>query len=154
MLFTGRGGFKRTMRFSMSALLVAYAAFYGKVHDLNEKELHWFTQRGIWLSTLLCVSFVCCYCHIKLVYNFRPRLLIDQFQRCGTVLLLQVMAAMLFLGTLSIYNLLQRVQLASFNSHNGSSDWMWKFAFNSTILLAVMQGILSSKYTCIIASTF
>ena len=137
-LFTGVG------RVGLSvAVLVITVAYVILFHGLKTEENHLFMHRGIW-PTFLCVSFVCCYYLVKLLYSFRLKLLYEQCQRCGTAIMLTVMFVLLCSGTLSSYKVFHEVQLA--NAHNSSISWMWSHVFNSTIFFVVLQRLLCSKY--------
>jgi hypothetical protein len=124
----------------MSALLV-FGVTYAT--DLGNKEL---AQGGIWIAVLL-VSLVCCYYLTKLVYNFQLKILFRQFQHCGTVLMLQLMAALFSLGILSTYSLLQQASTVMQNTNTES--WIWKVVLNSAVFVGVLQRFLSTILICI-----
>ena len=116
----------------------AYSIFQDKFTDSGTKEL---AQRGIW-TTLFFVSLVCCYYLTKLVYNFQLKILLMQFQHCGSVLMLQLTLALFSVGILSTYSLLYQVS-SVIRSTNMS--WVWKMVLNSAVFVGVLQRFLSSK---------
>ncbi|CAI8014522.1 hypothetical protein GBAR_LOCUS9057 [Geodia barretti] len=136
-MFTRHGVLAKIL---MSALLV-FGVTYAT--DLGNKEL---AQGGIWIAVLL-VSLVCCYYLTKLVYNFQLKILFRQFQHCGTVLMLQLMAALFSLGILSTYSLLQQASTVMQNTNTES--WIWKVVLNSAVFVGVLQRFLSTILICI-----
>ena len=93
---------------------------------------------------VFCVSVLCCYCYIKLIYNFRFKLLYEQCQRCGGVFVLQPMVALFCLGILSIYSHLQQVLFASSKAPSTNTNLLWKTTFTAAAFVGVLQRFLSS----------
>ena len=140
-LFTRHSSFTNTV--ISVTLLVGVAQVLiqnGLIEIGSENQLS--VYRAIWVIVLI-VSLLCCYYYVKLVANFQFKLLYEQSQRYGAVLVLQLMVALFCLGLLSIYSLVQQIQLASSKSNSVKLNWFWKFVFTATAFVGILQRVLA-----------
>ena len=113
--------------------------------ESTSKEIQLLVYGIIWFI-VLSVSIICCCIYIKLIYNFRLALLFEQCQRSGTIFVLQLMVAMLCLGLLSTYTLLQLVQRVDAQVKNMEFSSMWKGFFYITAFFRIFQRLLASEF--------
>ena len=142
-LFKRHVGFVNIVLSTELVLAVVYVVFHYRLNAFWSKDFLLLARVSVWI-TAFCVSLMCCYWHLKLMYNFQLKLLYRQFQRCGTVVMMQLMVALFCLGILSTYSLLHRVRHASSVTHD--ANWMWSILLDSTVFVGVLQQFLSSKY--------
>ena len=153
-LFTRHGNLVNVVVFFTMMVGVAHVLLQNDVVELANEELQLLAYRAIWII-VLCASVLCCYYYVKLIFKFRLRLLYEQCQRCGAVLVLQLMVALFCLGALSIYSLVQQVQLVSSKDESTPITSFWRVTFTATAIAGVLQRLLASKldvhvhvYTC------
>ena len=144
-LFTRHGGLVNTTIFITLMVGVAHGLVQNDFIELGNQELRLLAYRVVWII-VFCVSLLCCYYYIKLVFNFRLGLLYEQCERYGAVLVLQLMAALLCLGALSIYSLIQQVQLVNSEAQSTELSWLWHLVFTATAIAGILQRILASKH--------
>ena len=126
--------------------LIAITLVVGVVHILVHNEFGndemGLLAYAIWVI-VFGVSLLCCYYYVILLYNFRPKLLYEQCQRCGTVLVFKLMVAFFCLGLLSMYSFLQQAHLAGSKVFSTNSNRLWNTVFSSTVFSGVLQRFLS-----------
>lgn len=124
---------------------VAHGLVQNDFIELGNEEIRLLAYRVVWII-VFCVSLLCCYYYTKLVFNYRLGLLYEQCERYGAVLVLQLMVALLCLGALSIYSLIQQVQLVNLEAQSRELSWLWHLVFIATAIAGILQRILASKF--------
>ena len=108
------------------------------------EELQIMLNKAIWII-VLSVSAICCFIYAKLISNFRLRLLYEQSQRCGKVLMLQLIVALLSLSALSMYSLVQQYQHVNSRVQGVELSLLWKMVFSITAVAGMLQRFLASE---------
>ena len=134
---------------------VVHVCVQNDLINLVNKDIYKLAYRSTWIVSFS-VSALCCYYYVKLVFNFRLRLLYEQCQRCGALLVVQVMVALICLAGVSTYSLVQQMQLIGSEAQGRDLPLLWKTVFITTTFAGVLQRLLASKpcvYVCVFTLT-